>query len=38
MSLGQKSKLIIPLKLIYGDRSFPGYVPANVTLIFKVKL
>jgi FKBP-type peptidyl-prolyl cis-trans isomerase len=38
MLLGEKSKLTIPSELVYGNCSFPNYVPTNAMLIFEVKL
>ncbi|KAJ9627541.1 uncharacterized protein PV06_05887 [Exophiala oligosperma] len=38
MSLGEKSTLVIPAHMGYGDRGFPGHIPPNSTLIFDVYL
>ncbi|THX10784.1 hypothetical protein D6D13_05259 [Aureobasidium pullulans] len=38
MSLGEKSTLIITSDYGYGDRGFPGAIPAKATLIFDVTL
>ncbi|KAK4542093.1 FK506-binding protein 1A [Oleoguttula mirabilis] len=38
MSLGEKATLTITGDYAYGDRGFPGLIPANATLIFDVQL
>merc|ERR1712080_782429 len=38
MTLGEKATLLITGDYAYGDRGFPGLIPANATLIFDVQL
>jgi len=38
MSLGEKATLTITGDYAYGERGFPGLIPANATLVFDVQL
>lgn len=38
MNTGTKAKLLLPSRLAYGEKGFPGYVPPNTPLYFDLEL
>lgn len=38
MKVGEKARITCPAELAYGDRGFPGSIPAGATLAFDVEL
>lgn len=38
MNTGTKAKLLIPSRLGYGEKGFPGYVPPNTPLFFDLEI
>ena len=38
LSVGERAKMTIPASLAYGDRGFPGLIPARTDLIFDIEL
>ena len=38
MNTGTKATLLVPSRLAYADRGFPGYVPPNTPIIFDIHI
>lgn len=38
LSIGERAKVVIPHHLAYGDRGFPGLIPAKTELTFDIEL
>lgn len=38
LSIGERAKLVIPSKMAYGERGFPGLIPSNSDLVFDLEL
>jgi FKBP-type peptidyl-prolyl cis-trans isomerase len=38
LSVGERAKMTIPFNLAYGERGFPGLIPAKTDLIFDIEL
>ena len=38
MKRGDKAVFLIPSKLGYGERGFPGYVPPNTPMVFELEV
>ena len=38
LSIGERAKMTIPADLAYGERGFPGLIPARSDLVFDIEL